>query len=238
MSAPDLTAAQVMNLSAALLNDPNRTKYTYTVQIPYLRMAMQELQEHFEQNGIPSTKKVSTVIQVNANVTAITYNAAGTPTNPRLPDDMVEPAQLWERSRGIDPYIPMTKRDYLPHSLEGIQIGQFLYYTWNDQKIEFLPANANNDIKIDYIKELFSNINSIDENTQINIINAATFLEYRTAALVAEFIERNKSSADGLNVYAVFGSDRVTSIGVKGKQNIFTRRKPFRAGYKRRGWVT
>ncbi len=236
MSAFDLTAGTVMNQAAVLMNDPNRTVYTYLAQIGYLRMALQELREFFELNSIPVTENVSTVIQINAGITEITYNAAGTPTAPKLPDDFVEPAKLWERTRGIDPFVPMTRRDYLPHNLEGILIGQFIYFVWQDQKIKVLPANQNNDIKMDYIKELFQSI--VDENSLINVVNAATFLEYRTAALMAEFIERNMTSANGLNTFAVLGLDRVTGIGIKSKQTIATRHRPFRAGYKKRGWMT
>lgn len=233
MAAVDLLASTVMNQSAALLNDPSKTNYTFVVQLPYLKLALQELQEIFEQNSIPVTKLVSAVIQMNAGQTQILYNGVGVPT---LPNDFVEPAQLWERERNVDPYVPMTKKDYLPHSLEGVLVSQFIYYVWENQAIKVLPASRNNDIKIDYVRQLF--ITVIDENTQINVVNASTFLEYRTAALCAEFIERNKTSADGLNSYAVLGLDRVTGISSKSKQNIMTRRRPFRAGYKRRGWVT
>lgn len=233
MSAADLTAGQVMNISAALLNDSARSVYTYAAQLPYLQLALQELREHFELNGIAVTQNTSAVIQVNAGQTAIVYNGVGVPS---LPADFVEPQQLWERTRGINPFIPMTKVDYLPHELEGVPTSQFIYYVWESQEIRFLPSNANNDIKIDYIRELFQNI--VDENSPINVVNSQTFLEYRTASLCAEFIERNLTSANALGGYAVLGGDRATGIGVKGKQNIMTRRRPFRAGYKKRGWVT
>jgi len=239
MSAADLTGANVMDISASLLNDTAKSVYTYTAQKPYLRLALQELREIFELNNIPMTQLTSAVIQINSGVTQILFNAAGTPTNPKLPDDMVEPGQLWERTRNINPFIPMSKRDYLPHDLEGVETPQFIYYTWNSQIIEVLPANQNNDIKIDYIKQLFPDAGAaVDENTIINVVNAQTFLEYRTAGLCAEFIERNETSANALNAGALLAIDRATGIGVKGKQNIMTRRRPFRAAYKKRGWMT
>jgi|SRR5215471_6363367 len=240
MSAADLTGANVMDVSASLLNDTAKQIYTYAAQSPYLRLALQELRELFELNNIPVTQKVSSpTITLNAGVTDITYNAAGTPANPKLPDDMVEPAQLWERPTGIDPYMPMTKKDYLPHYLEGVQTSQFVYYVWNNQKITVLPANQVNDIKIDYIQQLFPDAGAtVDNTTQINVINAQTFLEYRTASLCAEFIERNTTSSQALGAYAMLALDRATGIGVKGKQNIMTRRRPFRNAYKRRGWFS
>ncbi len=236
MAASDLTAGQVMNGSAALLNDPNRTVYTYAAQIPYLRIALQELREDFELNSIPVTENRSAVIQINAGVTEIIYNAAGTPTNPSLPDDMVEPKALWERARGIDPYTFMSRVDFLPEYMAGTLIPQFLIYSWQDQKIKVMPANANNDIKIDYVKELFQNIT--DENSLINVVNAITALQFRTAGLCAEFIERNQTSADSMNAAAQLALNRVEGIGIKGKQSIVTRRRPFRSSYKRNRLVT
>lgn len=238
MSVAQLVASTVMDGAASLLNDTAKNVYTYTAQLPYLRIAMQELQESFELNNIAVTQEVSAVIPVNAGVTAITYDAAGTPASPKLPDDMVEPAQLWEQAHNVSPFIPMTRRDYLPHYLEQIQSNQFIYFVWEDQQIKFLPAIQFNDIKIDYVRQIFSNIPNMDQNTQINVVNATTFLEYRTAALCAEFIERNLTSAQGLNAYAITGMDRVTGISSKSKQTIMTRRRPFRAGYKKRGWMT
>lgn len=229
----DLLAGTVMDASASLMNDTSKSIYTYVVQVPYLRIAMDELQELFELNNISSSQLVSPVINIPAGTTQIIYNGVGVP---KLPDDMIEPMQLWERSAGIDPFVPMTRRDYLPHNLEGVQTSQFIYYVWENQAIKFLPANRSNDIKIDHIKQLFTPI--VDSTSAINIINAKTFLEYRTSALLAEFIERNKTHADGLNTYASLAIDRTTGIGVKGKQSIMTRRRPFRASYKKRGWIT
>jgi hypothetical protein len=231
MATVDLVASTVLAKSATLLNDTARTVYTYTAVLPYLQIALQELQEHFELNNIQSTQLTSAVIPVNAGVTSLTFNVI-----PGLPSDMIEPQQVWERERGIDPFVPMARRDYIPHNLEGTPTGRFSFYVWENNIMKFLECNRDNDVKIDYIKDLFTPL--VDENSLINCINGATFLEYRTAALCAEFIERNQANANALNVYAVMGLDRATGIGVKGKQTILTRRRPFRAAFKKRGFMT
>lgn len=233
MAVPDLAASTVLAKSATLLNDTARTIYTYAALLPYLQIAMQELQEEFQLRNISSSQLTSAAITVPAGITQIVYNGIGVPT---LPTDMIEPQQLWERPSGIDPYIPMIKRDYIPHQLEGVLVTSFGFYVWENQMIKFLSSSMNIDVKIDYIKELFQPL--VDENSSINIINAATFLEYRTSALAAEFIERNQSNANALNTYAVLAIDRATGIGIKGKQAITTRRRPFRSSYKKRGFMT
>lgn len=232
MATVDLVASTVMDKMASLMNDTARTTYNYTNMLPYLQMALDELQEDFELNSISVTEKTSAVIQVDAGYTEIIFNGVGVPS---LPDDLIEPQQLWERNRGIDPYIPMTKREYLPHDLEGVPINIFGYYVWQDQKILLLESTQNNDIKIDYVKQLF--VPLVDENSQINLINARSFLQYRGASLLAEFIERNIASANSLSANAILSIDRARGIAVKGKQSINTRRRPFRAGFKRRGPV-
>lgn len=219
-----------MDISASLLNDSAKSIYTYVAMLPYLKVAMQELDEHFQLHNIPVTEESSAVINMPAGSTEIIYNGGvGTPS---LPDDMVEPAQLWESPEGQAKYIPMTARQYLPRFMEGIEISTFGYYVWQSQKIVVLAASADIDIKIDYIKQLFGTP-IVNESSTINVVNAKTFLEYRTAALCAEFIERNTESSNALNVYAQLGIERATGINVKGTQNIMTRRRGFRAGWKR-----
>lgn len=231
MGASDLLAGTVMGLSASLLNDTARTIYTYAAQLPYLKIAMQELEEYFQLHNVPVVENVSAIIPMSAGDTQIIYNGVGVPT---LPSDMVEPADLYESTHGQNSFTEMGKRQYLPKT--SVQINKFGVYTWQSQKITVLAATGPIDIKIDYIKQLFGTP-IVDENSIINIINAKTFLEYRTAGLCAEFIERNQPSADALNAYAELGLERATGISVKGTQNIMTRRRAFRAGYKRRGVV-
>jgi hypothetical protein len=228
----DLIAGTVMDAAASLMNDTPKTKYTYTVQIPYLNMALQELQEIFEVNEIPTSQTASAALPVDAGVVELTFE----PTPPiggvtYLPDDLIEPQILWERSRGIDPYVQMTKLDNLPLSQAGVETSSLIWWVWEDQRVKFMPSNADNDVKMNYTKNLFAL--ATDETSVINVVNAATFLEYRTAALLAEFIDQNISRSTGLNGYAATAIDRATGIPTKGRQAIFTRRRPFRSGYKR-----
>lgn len=232
MAASDLTAGTVMQTAASLLNDTARTTYTDAAVVPYLRIALQELREMFELNSISVTQEVSAVITLTAGQTTVSYNAVF--PLPSLPNDFVEPLQVWERQSGIDPFMPMTRRDFLPHYLDGNITSQFIFYAWNGQELKVMPANQSNDLKLDYIRQLFNNI--VDASSLINVVNAQTFLEFRTAALVAEFVERNVTSANALNNMAIVGLDRVTGISSKSKQTISTRRRPFRGSYKRGGW--
>jgi len=228
---PILLASEVMDLSAAALNDADKTTYTYEIQIPYLKMSLQELQEIFELNSLAVTEQSSAVIEVDAGETEIQFNVTALP---RLPDNLIEPQQLWERNRNIEPFIPMTRKEYIPHSLEGINTNQFIYWVWQQNKIIILESNQDNDIKIDYVGSLFPKY--VIEETIIPVQNGLGFLSYRTGALIAELVENNPPKAASLNSFASLALDRIAGITIKSKQQIMARRRPFRSAYKMHGW--
>lgn len=230
MSYRSFTAGQVMDIAAALLNDINKTTFTYTAMQPYLQLASQELQEYFELNNLPISNDTSAVIEVDAGVTEIGF--VGDTAAPNLPEDLVEIQQCWYSQRDQNAWIPMTKRNFLPHYLENANIGQLTLWAWYKQRINFLAANTDADLKLDYVCTLFPDI--VDYNTQLNLINGRTFFEYRTAALTAQFVGENQERADQLNAYVSSAVDRAAGINVKGQQSIAVRRRPFRANFKNR----
>lgn len=228
MTQPTLSAAQVMDSAASLLNDTAKTVYTYIKQLPYLNMALQELQEYFELNEVPVVDTISAIMTVSAGTSSIGFAASGL----KLPDDLIEPQILWERATGTNPFVMMTRVDSLPRNLEGTTISQLLYYVWQSQELRFLPADASNDVKMDYIRNLFTPITLSTDS--VFLINAATFLEYRTGGLIAEFIGENSTRANSLNNFASLAMDRIIGIGTKGRQHVVTRHRPFRSSYKQR----
>lgn len=233
----DLLASTVMNFSAVLMNDAAKSVYTYVAQLPFLNMAMKELQEFFELNNIPVTDETSAEITIPANTGEFGFAPDPVvPNTPYLPDNLIEPKVLWEREYNVNPYIPMTRLESLPRWQEGTEINQFIWYVWATQKIKVMPCNQINQIKMDYIRNLFALLTEVDGSENIPIINAATFLQYRTAGLCAEFMAENKTRADELNGFAGLGMDRVIGIGTKGRQAISVRHRPFRSSYKRRSY--
>lgn len=236
MATPNiLTAGTVMNAAAALLNDSGivnnggvPTVYTPAAMVPFLRFAMNELQAKYQQNGISATQVTSAIISYPKGSTTISFGAL---SSPALPNDLVEPQECWEQNAGVIPFVPMTKVEYLPRYMEGLETDRIVWWTWSQQQIVTLPSNIDNSIKIDYIGLLFQPI--VDENSVINVINAENWLAARTAALIAEFVERNITSANSLNAQAVLQADMALGIAVKGKQSIQSRRRPFRAAWKR-----
>lgn len=233
MSTTSLQASEVMDMAASLMNDTAKSTYTYTVQLPYLNMALRELQEAFQLNNVPVTNETP--------VTGITVPIGTKSINPieeaapNYPADLVEIRGVYERLSGsTDPYIPLTKRDFLPHAIDDLPTDSLMYWIWEHQRIKFIGATTARDVKLDYIRTLFPKI--INPNQKLGVINALTYLGYKTAALCTEFVGENKTRADALNVQAMLGIDRALGIESKARQNIVTRRKPFMASYKRRSF--
>jgi hypothetical protein len=238
MAATDLTAGEVMDKAASLMNDTAKTVYTYAAQMPYLNMALDELMEHLELHNIPITSKTSASITVNIGTTQINPESGFEPPNlpPTYPSDLVSIEQIWERLAGsTDPFVPLVQREFLPHYVDDILVDSLIYWAWQDQRIKFIGATTNREVKLDYVAKVKTN-QVVSSGDQIGIINARTFLYYRTAAICSQFIGENPTRAGELNQFAQMAVDRMTGIEIKSKQSVQTRRRPFRASYKQKGF--
>src|SRR4051812_41365291 len=98
MSTTFLQAVEVMDRSAALMNDPARTDYTYAVQLPYLNMAIDELIEALEEGNSSPTNQTSATIVVPVGINKLSPEESATP--PYYPNDLVEIQEVLERASG------------------------------------------------------------------------------------------------------------------------------------------
>ncbi len=214
-----MTAAEPLDMAASLLNDTAKTSFTYAAMIPYLNMALRELQELFEENNIPSTNEISAVLSVPAGTTVIAVG--GTPA---LPADLIEPQWVGERSSGSsDTFVKMDPLDFLP--TYPTTVTWFRNYSWRENTIIVPAANGIREIQIRYIKSLFTTITASTDT--ITVTNGTSFLGYRTGGLCAQFIGENETRANELNADAVLALARTLNIGTKGRQGMAVRRRPF-----------
>lgn len=240
MSTVNLTVQQVINFSSARLNDVNQSLYSNAVQLPFVNIALAELQEIYEANNIPVTDTTSAIIEIDANdpdvsivngVMSIVFPPDPLIIGvPYLPDNLIEIKVLWESPRDLNQWTPMTRLDYLPQYQVGVQINQFLYYQWATNELKLIAANADNDIKIDYIRNLFTEIEDVDDDLLVQ--NSLSYLGNRVAALISSDLMEDLERSNRLYNDAIGGLDRALTIPTKGRQRILTRRRPFRSGYK------
>ncbi len=223
-----------MNMVAALMNDTLRATYTNSVQLPYFDIALRDLEEIFELNNIPVTNQVSAILTpLVAGTTVVSFT-----TTPALPSDLIEIQQLYERATGVIPWIPMTRREFIPLSREDQQITQFLVWAWVDQEIRLISSTASNDLKMNYIQSIFTTPTDIaDVDIDIPVINIHQYLGFHTASLCSMFIGSNETRAALLESQAQAALERELGIPIKGRQAITTRRQPFMGSYRRRGYM-
>lgn len=235
-----MTYDGVIEASGALLNDPELEEYTYAVQYPYLNIALSELQEIFELNGIPVTQKSSSVINVPSGITEVTFEPdIPVPGTDYLPEDLVEINEVFESPEDQANWTHVTRKDYLTADIiaGNTETSYFRVWAWQDQAIKLLAANQDNDLMLNYIKSIFPVIDADNSFEEVTILNTTSFLIYRNAGLCAEYLAENPTRAQTLNQNASMALDRTLGISTKGKQAIIYRRRPFRAAWKRRGIV-
>jgi hypothetical protein len=223
-----LNAGDIFGDVRAHLNDVGNAQFTDEVQLPFINMAVDELQQELENHNIGLTNETALDIPLLANTTEL----AGLD----LPEGLVEIENVWERFTGSgNDYQMMDRRNFLPPINANERTMYLQWYTFNDQAIEFVGSSVNEQLRIDYIKRRIPKI--INKSTVIDIIGARSVLAYRTAGLIANDVGENKDRADIMNGNAVDRLNTLLSINLKGKQAITVRRRPFRAGYKFRGRV-
>jgi hypothetical protein len=228
-----MTYKDVLEMSSALQNDTAQSVYTNTAQLPYLKMALLELQERMQEANLPVTNAGSAEITITAGVTELSFG-----TVPKLPADFIEPRELWESNDGGNNFNRMGRRDFIPQYLEDTdgEISSFGIYAWQGNVIRFPPATTDIIVKLDYIKTIFPPSLVIGQITDfIPVLTAEQFLGYKTGALCAMFVGENEDRATALNDLAEEAIHRSLNIPTKGTQAMQTRRLPFRAGFKSRG---
>jgi hypothetical protein len=231
MSTTSLTAGEVMDRSAALMNDPARTDFTYAAQLPYLNMAIDELVESLEESNSSPTNQTSAVITVPIGSYMITPFEHL--TTPHYPDDLVELQDVGERATGTsDPFLSLGRREFLQAFPPNQSL---LYWVWEDQIIKFNPLGAlsNRDVQLKYVRQAITQ--ATGAASVIGTINARSYLAYKTASLCSMYIGENETRAGILATEAERALERLTGISNKGRQQIMTRHRPFRASWKARG---
>lgn len=231
MSTTSLTAGEVMTRAAALMNDPALTDYTYGAQLPYLNMAIDELTEALEESNSSPSNMTSAVISLAAGEYRITPPEHI--VTPHYPADLVEIQEVGERNAGTeDAFVKLTRKDFVQ---TYPATSSLLFWHWEDQMIKFNPNGSTSDreVQLKYVRKGLSL--AINEESVIGVINARSYLAYKTAALCSQFIGENETRAAILEGKAESALEKLIGINNKGRQQIMTRHRPFRAAYKARG---
>lgn len=219
------TAGEIMDSAAALMNDAAKTEYSYVKQLPYLKIALKDFRELAVQNDFAVTNILSAQLTVPAGTTAIGFS-----TIPALPADLVEVQDFWQSNTSGGPYSLLGKSLTLDEG-SNVATAGFTQWAWENNLLKFNPSTGAVYVKISYVSTLFTSV--VDENSNLGVINSDSFLHYRIAGLLSQFVEENKERADECNLNAGLAFDRILSIEAKSGQSSPVRRRPFRGGRSR-----
>lgn len=226
--ADPIKAGDIFLNSRALLNDALEDVYTDAILLPYLKMAVVDLRLECEDNNIPFTNITSAWITIDAGVTGI-----GGPDQPALPRDLIEIVEMYEKTAGSsNDGMLMSRRRFEPKT--ETQTTFLQVYTWQGQRVHFIGATSDIEVKIDYISQNIGEVT--DKNSLILIYNSCAFLWFRTAAMAAMYIMENKTRADDLNAEAARCIESMEAIAQKSEQGMPVRRRPFMSSYRQRGY--
>lgn len=222
-----ISVKEVLDRSRFFLNDVNATFFTDDNIFAAFKVAYDDLKEELYDNNVQITNELSQEYTITTDMRDI-----GGPTGPPLPINLVVPVNLWERQAGTDDdFTLMSQRRYLPKT--NVLTAYLQYWSYRKQIIQFLGANQNREVKVDYVGDTLTFVTSV--NSQLNLFNCKSFLAYRTGALTAEYMGENSTRADKLNANATSAMDKLINTDVKNQQSMPVRRRPFMANYKRNG---
>ena len=174
-----MLASEVMDGSAALLNDSSKELFSYAVQLPYLKIALEQIVLELSALDIDTVKEESPVLTLLAGTTEITPTSV-----PPLPLDLRTPKKLEERASGSNLFYPMVLG-----TLPDIELSSTLgYWDFRENEIKLLGANADVDVKIYYDKDLGVISSELSLIVDDRLKNP---LSYYTAALCARYIGEN-----------------------------------------------
>lgn len=207
------TAGDVMDMAASLMNDTPKSMYTYSAQMPYMRMAGRTLDSEFQANGFEvEHQHTSPDISVSAGDVAIV-----------LPNDFFLPLTLMERYATETSYIPMHEVPDV-NNLSIQQDDRLGYWDFRNNNINLVGSTADCLVSMEYIG---FEVDPLNELTSLSFNGCLNWLGFKTAAFLSKYIARDAPRALALEQDAGVEMVNILANYTKNLQGVRTRRKPF-----------
>jgi hypothetical protein len=147
------------------------------------------------------------------------------------PTDMIRPINILERALGStqqEDYSEMSETSWDPHISP---IRELNYWAWVGTAFIFPAASSDRQVVLQYTAAL---ADIVDATSTVQLQRIHVFLQYRTAALAAEFVMQDLGRAGNLNTYAITNLDAILRAAVRSRQAAPTKRRPFRHAWNQR----
>lgn len=199
---------------SSYLNDPSGNEATDAILLSHLRTAHGLMTSELEQNQIQVINE-----EVTKTITANTSEYFP------LPPDLVIPQAMYERDgTSTEEFRPMTYRNNLP---QVTPISFLEYWTYRIDRIFFVPATVDREVKLIYSKAY-----PVPQTSDAILISRSqNFLAAMTAAIYLRFVRQNFPLSDAARTIADSHMEDLINVQVKLMQSQPIRRKgymPFR----------
>lgn len=210
---PTLSAGEVMDQAAAILNDTAKNMYSYTVQLPYVKKANEALEQLLIVYGVSIQRVKSASIAVVATALTLT-----------LPSDFLLPIKLFERAQGAsnNDWVPMGEGDWEPNPPQTTTLN---LWAFRNNAINFTGATTNREVLLEYERALAIIVN---QSSQEDSYLFKPYLAAKTAEYCVRFVGMNKTMADEIRDNECFvAENNLTHILVGNAQGVRHRRAQF-----------
>ncbi len=197
--SPYAVGTDITSLVRSLCNDSQGQLFTDSYLLNYVNSAYRQIQIALMNVGkqtftkdqykavIPAIATVDPGQQVQLRFDGISGNIPAPGNFPTLPEDMLEPLQLWERPAGsTDDFVPMynlTSHGGLPSVPQTFNLR---WWAWNTDFLSFIGAEEDTEIRIryqcGYIPFILDNNNLISGT--LNILWGLDAVAYLAANMV------------------------------------------------------
>lgn len=215
------TAGDVMDLVASVLNDTAKTQYSYAVQLPYLKLAYDNLGQYCNANSV----QVNLISEYEVDVPAGDVSLS-------LPPSFFVPITLQERSDGATLESDWRNMVEVPNvwDLNLDPTSTLGYWDYRHNCVNFVGSTVIREMKL-YYWRLLSDPTS--EGDIMAFKGGKNYLTFKTAEFCAKYIMMNPERAEMLATDAQMALDLLLTEFVKNQQGKRVRRKPFRTpGYR------
>jgi hypothetical protein len=211
------TASDILDEArGTYLNDPAAGTYTNAKLLPHLKSAYGFLEGALEENGV-QCKNEEVIKTILANIDEYAP----------LPVDLVIPRKMQERTPGTtEEFVDMVYVNNIPQETPGSRLQ---YWTWRTDRIFFLEATADREVKLFYQKAF----PAVNASTDQVFGKAEQYLAAKTAALAHLFLSQNKELAQVSDKIAEIELLSIINTQVRLMQTLPASRKPY-LPYRRR----
>jgi len=216
MPPPAVLASDIMDTAAAYLNDTALTMFTYTAQLPYVKIANEKLEKELIVFDSSIQHKRSTAISVPANTKTL-----------QLPADFLIPIRLFERAPGQNDsnWVPMDEGDWEPTSIPySTNLNKWAF---RDNNIQFVGCAIAREVLLDYERMLAVVIGNVSPTDSYLFKD---WLGAKTAELCARYIGMNAAQANEIRDNELFtANDALTRMLTHNRQAFTFRRRKYTA---------